>query len=148
MAERIKQHSWNQALLGDVMLLSGTKASSFNVDVVDGALQMRVDTMDIHPTGPLWGRGNALVSAGSLELEGAVLSEWQSWQQGLEKAGMKQERRALRLFPTGFNWQFMGDEQLELSFYLPAGSYATSVMRELAVISDAQHRNFKPQASA
>lgn len=148
LAKRIKQQNWNQALAGDVMLLSGTKASSFNVEDVDDALKSRVDTMDVHPTGPLWGKGNSLVSADSLELEEQVLLDWHDWQQGLEKAGMKQERRALRLFPDNFNWQFIDNNQLELRFYLPAGSYATVVMRELAVISDAQHRNFQPQMSA
>jgi len=148
LAERIKQQSWNKPLTGDVMLLAGTKASSFNVDMIDDELHARVNSMDIHPTGPLWGRGNSPVSADSLELERQVLLDWHDWQHGLEKAGMKQERRTLRLFPAGFNWKFMDDEQLELSFYLPAGSYATAVMRELAVISDAQHRNFQPQATA
>lgn len=149
LATRIKQQNWNQAMMGDVMLLAGTKASSFNVDMIDDALKMRVDTMDVHPTGPLWGRGNELVSADSLELEQQVLLDWTDWQQGLEQAGMNQERRSLRLFPTDFNWQFNDDKtQLELSFYLPAGCYATAVMRELAVISDTQHRNFQPKTNA
>jgi len=143
LAERIRLGNWNKALLGDVMLLAGTKASLFLVDADDDALQERLDTMDIHVSGPLWGRGNPAVLDDSSLLEQAVLSEWQAWQQGLEKAGMSQERRALRLFPTGFNWQFIPDNQLELEFFLPAGSYATAVMRELAVISDAQHRNYE-----
>lgn len=142
LAERIKLANWDQALLGDVMLLAGTKASSFAVNELDNTLQTRLATMDIHPTGPLWGRGNPLVQADSLVLEQGVLSDWAIWQQGLEKAGMSQERRALRLYPVDFNWQFKDDNQLELEFFLPAGSYATAVMRELAVISDAQHRNY------
>jgi tRNA pseudouridine13 synthase len=142
VAERIKMGQWNQALIGDVMLLAGTKASSFVVDEIDQALQTRLMTMDIHPTGPMWGRGNSLVHGDSLAVEQAVLSDWQTWQQGLEKAGMSQERRAMRLYPADFKWQFMTDNQLELTFFLPAGSYATAVMRELAVIIDAQHRNY------
>lgn len=142
LAERVSLGTWDQALAGDVMLLVGTKASSFVANDVDEALQTRLATMDIHPTGPMWGRGNPLVHADSLALEQAVLSDWESWRQGLEKAGMSQERRALRLYPTDFNWQFMAENQLELAFFLPAGCYATAVMRELAVISDAQHRNF------
>jgi tRNA pseudouridine13 synthase len=142
LAERINLANWDQALAGDVMLLAGTKASSFVVKEVDEIIQDRLATMDIHPTGPLWGRGNPLVDADSLAMEQGVLSDWQAWQQGLEKAGMTQERRALRLYPAEFNWQFIADDQLELTFFLPAGSYATAVMRELAVISDAQHRNY------
>ena len=143
VAQRINAANWDHALVGDVMLLAGTKSSSFVVnDDVDEILQTRLATMDIHPTGPLWGQGNPLVHADSLAVEQGVLSDWQAWQQGLEKAGMSQERRALRLYPADFHWQFITGNQLELEFFLPAGSYATAVMRELAVISDAQHRNY------
>lgn len=142
LAERIRQGNWNQALVGDVMLLAGTKASSFNVDHVDEDVLVRLKTMDIHTTGPLWGKGRSSVSSDSLLLEERVLTDWQDWQQGLEKAGLSQERRSLRLFPSDFKWQFMTENQLELEFFLPAGCYATAVMRELAVITDAYQRNF------
>jgi tRNA pseudouridine13 synthase len=142
LAERIRRGNWNQLLLGDVMLLSGTKASSFIVDDVDDVLQARLNSMDIHPTGPLWGRGTQQVHSDSLELEQRVLSEWQDWQQGLEKARLNQERRALRLFPGDFNWQYLDNSQIELEFFLPAGSYATAVMRELAIITDVHKRNY------
>ena len=145
LAERIRQDNWNQALLGDVMLLAGTKASSFNVDKVDEKLSTRLNTMDIHITGPLWGRGRTANSSDSLLLEENVLADWQDWQQGLEKAGLSQERRSLRLFPIGFKWQFMDDNQLELEFFLPAGCYATAVLRELAVITDAYQRNYRQE---
>lgn len=143
LAERIRLANWNQALTGDVMLLAGTKASSFTVDDIDDILQTRLNKMDIHPTGPMWGRGTPQAHADSFALEQRVLSDWQTWQSGLEKAGMSQERRALRLYPEDFNWQFISDNQLELEFFLPAGCYATAVMRELAVISDAQQRNYE-----
>jgi tRNA pseudouridine13 synthase len=142
LSERINQQNWDQALVGDVMLLSGTKASTFSVDQIDSELKSRLETMDIHPTGPMWGRGKLAVEDETLHLEQTTLADWQLWQQGLEKQGLSQERRALRLFPANFNWQFLTNDQLELKFFLPAGSYATSVLRELAVISDAQHRNY------
>ena len=142
LSERIKQKCWNTAVEGDVMLLAGTKASLFNSDSVDAELTGRLESMDIHPTGPMWGRGQSAVSAACLELETEVLKEWALWQQGLEKAGLSQDRRSLRLFPRDFNWQFIDGQQLELSFFLPAGCYATAVMRELAVITDVQQRNY------
>ena len=142
LAERIQKENWNQALLGDVMLLAGTKASSFIVDELSDDLNNRLSEMDIHVTGPLWGRGRASVHSDSLIEEEQVLAEWQDWQQGLEKAGLSQERRSLRLFPADFKWQFMDKNQLELEFFLPAGCYATAVMRELAVITDAYQRNY------
>jgi tRNA pseudouridine13 synthase len=44
---------------------------------------------------------------------------------------LKQERRALRLPVTELAWEFEGDDTLRLAFRLPAGSYATAVLREL-----------------
>jgi len=141
LAERINQDNWNKALDGDVMLLSGTKASTFNVDGIDDKLRSRVEQMDIHPTGPMWGRGQAAVSADCLALESNQLESWRDWQQGLEKAGLSQDRRSLRLFPDKFSWEFMASDELELRFFLPAGCYATAIMRELSIITDAHHRN-------
>lgn len=141
LAKRIEKQSWNNALLGDVMLLSGTKASLFNADKIDDKLTERLVSMDIHPTGPMWGRGSLLTKDDSLAIEQATLADWGEWQLALEKQGLSQERRPLRLFPGNFNWKSLSGKQLELSFFLPAGSYATAVLRELAVISDAHHRN-------
>lgn len=141
VAERIRLNAWNQAVVGDMMLLSGTKASLFLVDVVDDELIRRLDSMDIHPTGAMWGRGYEQSSEDSLRIEQQVLSDWQQWRQGLEKAGLSQDRRALRVFPSDFSWQFLDNEQLELTFFLPAGSYATSVLRELARCVNVQLRN-------
>jgi tRNA pseudouridine13 synthase len=143
LAERIKQQNWQIAISGDVMLLAGTKSSVFKIEEIDDTLLERVNTMDIHPTGVLWGRGRPQTQAACLELEQQALIEWQDWQQGLEKAGLHQERRALRLYPSDFEWQFLDDNQLELSFFLPAGCYATVVMRELAVIVDKSQRNYR-----
>ncbi|MFW5450115.1 MAG: tRNA pseudouridine(13) synthase TruD [Methylophagaceae bacterium] len=142
LAERIQQRNWNQAVIGDVMSLTGTKASLFTIDGIDNEIQSRVEMMDIHPTGPMWGQGKALTQSDSLELEQQVLADWTDWQQGLEKAGLNQQRRPLRLFPNNFEWQFIDKHQLELNFFLVAGSYATAIMRELAITTDVQQRNY------
>lgn len=147
LAERIKQQNWQKAITGDVMLLAGTKGSVFDIENVDDTIIERVKAMDIHPTGVLWGRGQTHTQSDCLALEQQVLADWSDWQQGLEKAGLSQERRALRLYPTDFDWQFIDDTQLELSFFLPAGCYATVVMRELAVIADKSLRNYHEDKS-
>ena len=56
---------------------------------------------------------------------------------GLERAGLKQERRALRLRPDALAWRWLGDDALELRFGLPPGCYATTVLRELGEVADA-----------
>ncbi|MEY4209793.1 MAG: hypothetical protein RLZ92_171, partial [Pseudomonadota bacterium] len=50
---------------------------------------------------------------------------------GLLKAGLEHDRRALRVMPEDFSWTFVADHQLKLSFRLPAGSYATGLLREI-----------------
>ena len=72
-----------------------------------------------------------------LELETRVLAAYPDWLQGLEAAGLKQDRRALRLPVTELYWQHAVADNLVLAFSLPAGAYATSVLRELVVSSAA-----------
>ncbi|MDO8828383.1 tRNA pseudouridine(13) synthase TruD [Methylophaga sp.] len=136
LAERISQGNWNQMLAGDVMLLAGTRASYFVAETKDDVLEQRIQEMDIHPTGPLWGKGEAISKGETLALEQSVLADWQDWQQQLEKLGLSQERRALRLFPQDFKWQFINQTSLLLEFELGPGSYATAVLRELVEIQD------------
>jgi tRNA pseudouridine13 synthase len=45
---------------------------------------------------------------------------------------MDQERRPLRLLPKDLRWRWLAEDALELSFELPAGAYATVVVREIA----------------
>jgi tRNA pseudouridine13 synthase len=44
---------------------------------------------------------------------------------------MEQERRPLRLAVQALQWQWSDDSLLRLEFGLPAGAYATAVIREL-----------------
>lgn len=140
LSERVTKQNWHQHINGDVMQLAGTRGSYFEADDNDNSIQSRLDQFDIHPTGPLWGRGLALTRSECLSLENTVLNDWSAWQQGLENMGLKQERRALRLHPEQFSWRF-DETNLQIEFYLPAGSYATAVLRELAIITDVSNRN-------
>lgn len=83
------------------------------------------------PTAPLWGRGRSLASAELADLEQSVLSNWTDWCNGLEHAGLQQERRQLSLKPETVNWRWLGQD-LELRFSLSAGEFATTILRELA----------------
>lgn len=130
LSRRVSEGSWNRALPGDAMQLQGSH-SYFIATLVDAELQQRVAAHDVHPTGPLHGRGAAAVEAGVLALETAVLAGYPGWRAGLEAAGLKQERRALRLIPEDLGWTQPEANVLCMEFSLPAGAYATSVLREL-----------------
>ena len=54
---------------------------------------------------------------------------------GLEAAGLKQERRSLRLLPVDLVWRWLADDVLQLEFSLPPGTYATVVLAELGAFT-------------
>lgn len=132
LAQRIEQKGWNQAWLGDVFQLDGS--DKWFVDDGSPNLATRVLEQDLHPTGALVGSGD-LPSAGRvLELEAEVCNHNQAWLQGLQALDMKQDRRSLRALAQNLSWQWLGDDQLQLSFELRRGSYATMLLRELMEI--------------
>ena len=63
-------------------------------------------------------------------LEMDIASRHPSLTKGLTKVGMEMARRSLRLTVRDLVWQTDG-ETLILEFFLPAGAYATVVLREL-----------------
>ena len=56
--------------------------------------------------------------------------------QGLEAAGLSQERRSTRLRPGGLEWEWLDTDALKLTFELPPGTYATTLMTELGTVTD------------
>ncbi len=134
LAERVNAGSWNTLQLGDICLRTGRRGF-FAVEVLDDELQQRLASGEIHPTAPLWGQGVLPVTHAIKELEEKIPVEFPSWCEGLEKAGLKMERRELRLVPEDFLIE-QNQDGVKFSFSLPAGCYATSVIRELFDASD------------
>jgi len=130
LASRIGVATWDQPEPGDWMALAGSR-SGFKLDgPADETILRRCREMDIQPTGPLWGLGEPLVSDGVLQLESACLAPCRLWCEGLERHGLKQERRPLRVPAGDLSWE-IGEGEMTLSFSLPKGSYATALLREL-----------------
>lgn len=134
LSQRIEKGCWHQRLAGDVYMLSGSSrcfAEEVEITPVEIAeIERRLSELDIHPTGLMTGRGHYFTQGAAQALEDAVVSDFKVWQMGLEQAGMKQERRALRVLPKNFEY-VLEENQLRVTFELPAGSYATMVLREL-----------------
>lgn len=132
LSQRVSAGNWNKLLDGEVCMLAGSRGF-FASDAVDAELQQRLLAQDIHSSGPLWGKGASPTQGEALDLEHAALSGLSDWCGGLEKAGLKMERRSLRLIVENLQWTYEG-KTLSLSFSLPAGCFATAVLREIVEI--------------
>ncbi|MBH9578139.1 tRNA pseudouridine(13) synthase TruD [Inhella proteolytica] len=123
LALRIQQGLWGKTLPGDVMDEAG------------------------RPTGPLWGRGRVSSTDEAQALENGVAERHAILCNGLEHAGLDQERRALVASPVDLAWEWLQPDQLVLTFSLPAGNYATSVLNELLRTTEPdRHTESEPAA--
>ena len=129
LAERVKDGTWCRLEAGDVANLDG-KGSVFTVDAVDDVLTGRIAALDVHPTGPMWGKGELLSQGQVRDLEQRVGSELAEPCELVIAAGMNQERRALRLAVRELSWERQGVDVV-LRFWLTKGSFATTVLGEL-----------------
>ncbi len=131
LAARIKANVWDEALLGDVMMLAGNR-SIFTVDKLDETLSQRLRTRDISTTAPLFGRGEELGHSAAAAFENSVLEDFPLLCGQLEKKGLILQRRALIAMAEDLDWCLDKENAtLTLSFSLNSGCYATSVLREL-----------------
>ncbi len=128
LAERVRRDNWDRLLGGEIVNLDGS-GSVFGADAPDAELLRRCAAFDVHPTGPLWGRGELRPRGEALELETAVTGTLEPVTAALEAAGLQHERRALRLKVEAFEAHL--GEDLEVSFRLGPGAFATVVLREL-----------------
>lgn len=138
LAARVLDGSWDRGLEGEVWMLEGSR-SVFGPEPWTDALAARLAAFDIHPTAPLWGRGDLRTAGAARGLEEAALSDDAALalRAGLEAAGLRQERRATRLRPARMAWDLAGGgNTLELAFELPPGAYATTVLAALGAVPE------------
>ncbi len=129
LAARVDRGDWDRPLVGDRMQLAGSR-SHFLAEGVDEGLLARTREFDVHPSGPLWGVGEILTGGEAAVIERGVADRFPDWAIGLARRGLRQERRPLRVVAAELDSSLSG-EVLELAFELPAGAYATVLLREL-----------------
>jgi tRNA pseudouridine13 synthase len=147
ISERIKQKSFNNLLPGDVLMLAGTQ-SVFHLEKVDAEIEQRFIDKDVDITAPMWGAGELMTSDHPRELEQNIAKRHCEFSEGLPRFGLKQERRRIRLIMKEANIEVLSNEQendnvlpsVKICFNLPAGSYATTVLRELINYQDGTQR--------
>jgi tRNA pseudouridine13 synthase len=79
--------------------------------------------------GPLYGDETLGINELS-ELERVVLKEYPVFADAIHKNRLKLERRPYAIVPESFTWELI-DNTLQLSFLLPSGCFATSLISEL-----------------
>lgn len=135
VASRMVAGTWDQALSGEVygfadngtILLPEKHRGDEPERFAKGVLEL---------TAPLWGNGE-LQSIGEVsELEAALIGRYPELSAGLEAAGLRQERRVMRLRPVDPSFTVLENGDLELKFDLPKGTYATTLLRELAILDE------------
>jgi tRNA pseudouridine13 synthase len=135
VAERMARAQWDRALPGEVYGFpdNGTLLLIANQRGDEAA---RFEQGIVELTAPLWGIGELHTADAVRELEATVMARYPECTAGLEAAGLRQERRVMRLRPIHSTWQVIDDRDVQISFDLPRGTYATAVLRELAVLTD------------
>jgi tRNA pseudouridine13 synthase len=129
LAARVSEGSWGQVVPGDIVCLDG-RGSIFAADPADAGLAPRAAALEIHPTGPLWGAGAPPSTGAILDNESRIAGELSAESELCRAAGMRQERRSLRLAVRELRVTAEADA-LVLAFRLARGGFATAVLREL-----------------
>lgn len=127
---RIREASWDKAVPGEALNLDGS-GSVFVADQIDADLQARLMSLDIHPTGALWGCGELVCRDAAARIDTAMAAQFETLNHGLQQHKVRQARRALRLAVRDLKWE-IEDDTLWLDFWLTSGGFATSVLREIA----------------
>lgn len=128
ISSRIAQGDFDKVQDGDAIVLAGSN-SFFIENAESKASQQRYQQKDICPSAPLWGAGELATLGKAKSQEQAIASAHPEVVDFLSQCGFEQERRAIKIWPSQLEWHSKGDT-LTLSFSLPSGCFATSVLRE------------------
>ena len=128
-AERVRADTWNRPIGGDVFMFADSH-SFFRPDTESDTIQQRVEAAEIHPSAILWGKDPSTATGPALALELSAVQPLTDLAEGLERAKVETSRRPLRVCPEAMSWSFPKGDRLQLAFTLPAGAYATVVLRE------------------
>ena len=132
VSKRMELNLAQQILVGDVLQLNGSH-SWFVVDESEdlAQLQQRLAQQDVLLTAPLIGEEEK----SAVDFENEIFAQHQALFALMRQERMKAARRPILMHPQYFQWQFEPNG-LRLQFALPAGSYATALIRELVNIEN------------
>lgn len=137
LVERLNSNTWDKPVDGDCLMIDGSQ-SFFPCEQIDNDTLERFRAGELHSSGWLPGKQTSQAAGPAKELEESVISEFEPWLNGLNDARMDSARRAYRVIPKHFDLTQVDASTLLVDFELPAGCFATSLLRELINITDEQ----------
>lgn len=131
VSTRLKKTDFNQVVDGDALQLAGRGSWFVATREEQAELQTRVEAKTLMITASLPGSGEWGTQRDALEFEQQAVADAPELQALLVREKVEAARRAMLLYPQKLSWNWWDDVTVELRFWLPAGSFATSVVREL-----------------
>jgi len=126
-----KVGSLTRVIPGDALQLTGRGSWFVATEEELSTLQARTDNNELRVTAPLPGSGEPGTQGEALAFEQQSLANEATLIELLARERVEAARRAALVVPRDLRWNWWDDVTLELSFWLPAGSFATSLVREL-----------------
>lgn len=124
--QRIKQNTMNKLIQGDVAKKHDT-GGLFVVEDVEKE-QPRADRFEISPTGPIFGKKMTQPQDKAEKLENEILKK-----ENLNKDDFNLQTGTRRFLRVPLNFVEIQDlgQDIKLNFFLPVGSYATVLLKEI-----------------
>lgn len=129
LSERIQAQFFDEVQAGDACVLVGSNSYFIEQGETLADSQKRYQAQDISPTAALVGKNKASVTGNMAEWEDQTLKTYEDIVTALVQRDVSSARRAIKIWPKSLEWQRQNDK-LHLKFSLPAGCFATSVLRE------------------
>lgn len=138
VAERLNKNRWLDVTVGDAVSLAG-RGSYFLASEADiSSVRSRIIIGELDATAPMAGRISK-TSAKQNTVETTTLQtdpELFDWMTGIFR---EEDRRAVRVLPKRLEAD-VTENTLDLSFWLPKGSFATAVLNELGTLRESYAR--------
>jgi tRNA pseudouridine13 synthase len=131
VAKRIEQETWDEPMEGEVFGFADNRSLVIPENRRGDEFE-RVRNGTLELTAPLWGAGELLSQEQVKALEESVAESSPEIIAGLAQFNLKQERRVMRLKPVCSELIWETDSTLVIKLELPTGTYATTLLRELA----------------
>ncbi|MBD1388902.1 tRNA pseudouridine(13) synthase TruD [Neiella sp. HB171785] len=133
VSKRVAEQQLETLIGGDMLMLAGSRSHFMYQGEAD--LPERLASGDVQLTAPLWGEGFDNLQDDYRQLVQSVIDDEPELAQGLVAQRLKLALRPLLLKPEHGRIEHV-EEGVKISFVLPSGSFATSILRELVSYQD------------